>query len=241
MPALAADGWQVAYADDYPYRMAEGSVGWWADAGEGSGIDWFSFEIGIEYEGRRINLVPVLVNVLSALPPAVAELAHDPATADDFSKACAGLRLYHALPDGRLLALPGERIAPILRGLLELIGPRDDALVDGKIKLHRAEAGALAALAGNLADTVAWAASTERLISLGNDLRRGRTTAKAKPPKSFKASLRPYQQDGLDWLEFLRTAEFGGVLADDMGLGKTVQALAFLCREKAEAASTNPH
>ncbi len=45
-------------------------------------------------------------------------------------------------------------------------------------------------------------------------------------PSGLKASLRPYQQHGLDWLAFLHHNELGGILADDMGLGKTVQTLA---------------
>jgi len=47
-------------------------------------------------------------------------------------------------------------------------------------------------------------------------------------PADLNAELRPYQQQGVDWLSFLRIAGVGGVLADDMGLGKTLQALAIL-------------
>ena len=47
-------------------------------------------------------------------------------------------------------------------------------------------------------------------------------------PDTLKAVLRPYQEEGLHWLGFLRSHGFGGILADDMGLGKTVQALALL-------------
>jgi superfamily II DNA or RNA helicase len=50
----------------------------------------------------------------------------------------------------------------------------------------------------------------------------------AEPPASFTGDLRPYQRDGLGWLEFLKEFQFGGCLADDMGLGKTVQVLALL-------------
>jgi len=49
-----------------------------------------------------------------------------------------------------------------------------------------------------------------------------------KPGKGFKAVLRPYQQQGLNWLSLLDSLNFGVCLADDMGLGKTVQILAFL-------------
>ncbi len=47
-------------------------------------------------------------------------------------------------------------------------------------------------------------------------------------PQQFKGTLRPYQQQGLNWLGTLHSLGLGGCLADDMGLGKTIQALAFL-------------
>ena len=240
IPELVSSGWQIEFSDDYPYRIADGDVQWWADTEEGSGIDWMSFELGIEFEGHRINLVPQLAAMLAKLPSEAAALAFSADTAEQFNTICRKLMLYHALPDGRLLPLPGDRMAPILKSLLELIGPRGHRLQNGKIKLHRADAAALAAFAGGVGLDVAWAASAERLIALGQRLTAGRGVTVIKPPKTFKASLRPYQSDGLAWLDFLRDAGFGGVLADDMGLGKTVQALAFLAREKAEGRLDKP-
>ena len=49
-----------------------------------------------------------------------------------------------------------------------------------------------------------------------------------KAPSGFVGVLRPYQEEGLGWLYFLREFRLGGCLADDMGLGKTVQVLALL-------------
>ena len=40
--------------------------------------------------------------------------------------------------------------------------------------------------------------------------------------------LRPYQQEGIAWLAFLRRTGLHGCLADDMGLGKTLQATAII-------------
>jgi len=51
---------------------------------------------------------------------------------------------------------------------------------------------------------------------------------KIKKPRGLKATLRPYQEQGLSWLRFLNEIGTGGVLADDMGLGKTVQTIALL-------------
>jgi superfamily II DNA or RNA helicase len=239
VPELVRDGWQVFFSDDYPYRIAEGEGDWWADIGEGSGIDWFSFEMGVEFEGHRINLISQLADILAKLPPQITALAQSPEKGAALTALVDKLKLYHTLPDGRLLPLPGARLAPILTALLELIGPRRDSLSGGKVRLHRAEAAALAAFAAEAGD-FAWAASAERLIELGNRLRGRRAPDAITPPRSFKAKLRPYQSDGLTWLDFLRDTGFGGVLADDMGLGKTIQALAFLSREKAAGRLDKP-
>ncbi|NCT57717.1 MAG: DEAD/DEAH box helicase [Legionella sp.] len=47
-------------------------------------------------------------------------------------------------------------------------------------------------------------------------------------PEGLRAMLRPYQLEGLTWLNLLCDLHVGGILADDMGLGKTVQILALL-------------
>ena len=47
-------------------------------------------------------------------------------------------------------------------------------------------------------------------------------------PAGLRATLRPYQLEGFQFLCHLSAQGFGGVLADDMGLGKTVQTLAWL-------------
>lgn len=44
----------------------------------------------------------------------------------------------------------------------------------------------------------------------------------------LKATLRPYQEQGLNWLWFLYCHGLSGLLCDDMGLGKTHQAMALL-------------
>ena len=51
---------------------------------------------------------------------------------------------------------------------------------------------------------------------------------RAALPADLTASLRSYQQTGVNWLSMLRDAGLGALLADDMGLGKTLQALCVL-------------
>ncbi len=48
----------------------------------------------------------------------------------------------------------------------------------------------------------------------------------------LRATLRPYQLEGVSWLRFLDRLGMGACLADDMGLGKTVQVLALLLAER---------
>ncbi len=242
IPELLAEGWEIAYSKDYPYQIAEGEASWWADIGEGSGIDWLAFELGIDFEGHRIDLVPHLTDMIAGLPPDIASLAFssEPKDLQAFAAAFAGGKLYHTLPDGRLLPLPSERLVPLLRAMLELVGPRGGGRAGKKLAIRRADAASLANVADALGGDIAWAASAQKLIALGRDLQRGHGPAPITPPPSFNASLRPYQLDGLAWLAFLREMEFGGALADDMGLGKTVQALAFIAYEKAEGRLDKP-
>ncbi|MEO6288431.1 MAG: DEAD/DEAH box helicase, partial [Ginsengibacter sp.] len=47
-------------------------------------------------------------------------------------------------------------------------------------------------------------------------------------PQELQNRLRPYQESGYHWLNYLNDVGWGGILADDMGLGKTVQALSML-------------
>lgn len=51
-------------------------------------------------------------------------------------------------------------------------------------------------------------------------------------PSTVHATLRQYQQRGVDWLYWMSERGLGAVLADDMGLGKTLQLLSLLAVEK---------
>lgn len=72
---------------------------------------------------------------------------------------------------------------------------------------------------------------TELMIELEEKYERLREFNRIKkiaPPQHLQPILRPYQESGFHWLNFLSEVGWGGILADDMGLGKTIQALSFL-------------
>ena len=76
-----------------------------------------------------------------------------------------------------------------------------------------------------------------------DDAGSGETAGEVAVPEGMRATLRPYQLEGYRWLNFLRRAGLGGILADDMGLGKTVQVLAAaqrLIEEREEAQGRMP-
>ena len=53
-------------------------------------------------------------------------------------------------------------------------------------------------------------------------------------PEGLNGTLRHYQKQGLNWLNFLDDFNFGGCLADDMGLGKSIQVIAFILSQRAK-------
>jgi superfamily II DNA or RNA helicase len=125
------------------------------------------------------------------------------------------------LDDGSLGILPEQWLKRC--GLLAAVAETPDK-PDEPIQFTRKQVGLLdALLAGMPAVSI-----DEAFAQARDELRRFEGIQPLDPPASFDGSLRPYQRDGLGWLNFLRSFGFSGCLADDMGLGKTVQVLALL-------------
>lgn len=67
-----------------------------------------------------------------------------------------------------------------------------------------------------------------------------RLPARRTAPAGFVGTLRPYQLDGLAWLEWMSRHGLGACLADDMGLGKTAQLIALLAAEREDGPAAGP-
>ena len=76
--------------------------------------------------------------------------------------------------------------------------------------------------------TVSGISHGEWLQSVMGKLHHPESIDKVTIGPGFKATLRAYQQQGVQWLCLLHTLRLGACLADDMGLGKTIQVLGFL-------------
>ena len=228
LPRLRAEGWRIEIEPGFRYDLAEPGE-WFAELDESGGEDWFGLALGVELDGERVNLLPCLVELLARLPGGdarswLAQLGDE-------------RRVMVPLPDGRLLPVPAARIRKILAVLVELYDG-EGLNLRGKLSLARSQATRLAELEAALGDrTLTWHGG-ERLRTLLTELRRGPQPVAV--PEGFHAQLRPYQQQGLEWLQFLRVTQLAGVLADDMGLGKTVQTLAHIACEHAAGRLDRP-
>lgn len=218
LPELQARGWEMRFDPGFALRFVQGEA--WQVAVE-SDNDWFDLHFDLEVEGRKLPLLPIIADVLAR---------YDPDTLPEI--------LTLPLGESEYLQLPAEHIRPVCQTLYELYDAEalDD---DGHLRLGRFDAVRLAELEDNLDGGLRWRGGKD-LRELGRKLKDFKGIKPVAPPRGLKAELRDYQQQGLNWLQFLRAYGFNGILADDMGLGKTVQTLAHLALEKERGRMKNP-
>ncbi len=126
------------------------------------------------------------------------------------------------LLDGGFAPLPREWLRLHGDKLLDFLASRGD----GTDALPRTAWPQLADLAATIEGGAAQL--PDRFQDFCRELRQGHSELDftAPAPTELKATLRPYQLRGYQWLRWLRNLGLGALLADDMGLGKTVQTLA---------------
>ena len=212
MPELQTEGWRCTVDTGFGPRVARSIGGFDArvsDAERGS----FTLDLGIEVDGVRVALLPILTRLMERGPDALRTL---------------GDELVTSLEDGRVVRLPAERV----RKLMAVVGDLMEAAAnrtDSALVLPSGEAPAMLDLEELLTtrwqDAAEVAATVERFRELP-------AMVELPPPPGFTLSLRPYQQHGLNWLQHLRSHALGGFLADEMGLGKTAQTIAHICTEE---------
>jgi superfamily II DNA or RNA helicase len=228
VPYLRADGWRIDFSEDYPYQIVDEPIeDWYSSVEEQAGYDWFGLELGITLKGQKINLLPVLQKLLPKLKAMSEREIRD------------NEPIYAALPDGRYIQLPSERIHAILNVLLELYDGKS-LTEDEQLRLSKLHAGRLLELEKACGATELRWLGGENIRNLAHKLTNFKGITTAIVPPEFRGELRHYQLEGLSWLQFLREYELGGILADDMGLGKTIQALAHISLEKASGRMQTP-
>lgn len=146
-------------------------------------------------------------------------------TQDELSKCLSEGRRYVRLADGSYARLDPQKVREVLLRQAEILATGGG---QGN-KLPLSQAGRIQELLDQVGKTQVGDGAKE----LFGRLRDIDEIKGAKKPRTLKAQLRPYQEQGFAWLSFLHEIGSGGVLADDMGLGKTIQTIALLASVKA--------
>ncbi len=216
--ALRQDGWNVTLdtAFDLHFDVVGDLDAAWEESATGN--DWFEISLGFEIEGQRINLLPILVDMLGQMesPQALRELLERQPY------------IFVPLAGNRWAKLESQRLSGILDTLVELYD-HQPLNANGNLELSKYQGTGLGALLN--APGMKWKGA-EELLALTEKLRDFQGIQPIALPEGLNAELRHYQHEGLNWLQFLREYQFNGILADDMGLGKTLQTLAHLLIEK---------
>ncbi|EKS73417.1 SNF2-like protein [Burkholderia sp. SJ98] len=225
IPALRDAGWRIEITPNSRFDVVEvEQIDATARAAENG---WFDLELGILVETERVRLEPLLAELFARdrrwLNGAIDAI--DDAHAVEF-------RTH----EGRRFALRAARIKPLVRALIDLFD-RAEPKADASLRLQALEAGRLAAAD----ETLRWQFDGDAsVIELAKRLRNVAGTRRIDAPRGLQATLRDYQREGVDWMQFLREHDIAGVLADDMGLGKTIQTLAHILVEKEAGRLTSP-
>jgi superfamily II DNA or RNA helicase len=132
---------------------------------------------------------------------------------------------YVRLSDDSYAPLDADRVEAMVAREVELIA---SAGKNGKLPLS--QAGRVQELLNQIPDAKV-TASTKQLFKKLSSIEE---IKQIKKPRALKATLRPYQEQGLSWLKFVHDMGTGGILADDMGLGKTIETIALLLLVKQE-------
>ena len=144
---------------------------------------------------------------------------------DQLFRALAAGEEHLMLSSGSYFRLDQPEFLQLRRLIEEARGLQDH---EGPLRISRYQAGLwdeLEELAATAEQADSWRRSVGGLLRFSEIL-------DVPLPAGLNASLRPYQQDGFNWLAFLWEQGLGGVLADDMGLGKTLQTIALICHAK---------
>ncbi|MCM2340135.1 DEAD/DEAH box helicase, partial [Rhodoferax sp.] len=189
---------------------------------------WFDLSLGMEINGERHNILPFLPELIQVAARSPRDAATGLPDIPPF--------VYLPAPAGGFIRLPTDNLKPWLGALLELVGDRAHDFAGESLKLSRLDAMRATAALG---EGAVWQGA-QHLREMVQRLSGRAELPEVLPPPSVNASLRPYQQQGVNWLQFLREYGLAGILADDMGLGKTLQTLVHIQIEKDAGRLTHP-
>jgi superfamily II DNA or RNA helicase len=214
-----SEGWRFSFSDKFAFQNIR-EIGEWYVKTIDTGENWFNLELGSIIDGKKVNLIPALRNLLG-------EFVRKNIILEDLSEEDLQQKVIVSVGGGDAVILPLSRLKVIFGALLGLLegGESDD-----RIKLTKWDAPSLGELEEGLEEKLIWQGPKQ--YEQLKDFLRYKKRASVATPKGLTCELRPYQEEGVNWLQLLSTSNLSGVLADEMGLGKTIQTLAHILIEK---------
>ena len=204
-------GWQIEHLEHSPFKLQYVENLNISITESESQQDWFNIGATVQDSaGNSYNLLDALVALVRVNPDLL-----DPRTFIHLHDS--QIFTVKTAVDQPDLALSARDIKPVLLHLQSILKQEERSI-------DRYDASQLLELQHNLGMT--WQVS-DRLQQFVQKFKQG-YQQQLPTPQGFQGELRPYQQQGLGWLQFLRETQHGGILAEDMGLGKTAQTLAHL-------------
>ena len=213
LETLKSEGWIVEIDEEFSIKF-EPSCEIVAQSEDKN--DWFSLSFNLEFNGVSQPIAPLVTSIIEEF--------------DNFENMPELINIEIA--ENHFVEIETKQIKPIINTIIELLDKKEK---DNTLKISPFDAHLL----DFMDDDIIWRGSKE-IIDLSNRLKDFQGIQTVTPPKALNAELREYQQEGLNWLNFLYEFKFGGILADDMGLGKTIQTLTHLSRLKEEGLLTTP-
>ena len=212
LPELKQQGWIVEQAPDFNFDIVSSKAYLQiADKAQGG----FGVAIQVDIDGEKVPLLPLITQWLRQYGLPTNEQ-----------------QIWLSLPQGKL-ALPVSLIQPLIDTIVELLNLQKPVY---ELELPDYKAAILPPPGAAEVQYL----NANRIANLSRQLHDFSGISEVPLPSQLFAQLRPYQQQGLNWLSFLRQYGLGGVLADDMGLGKTLQTLSFVQSEREAGRLTAP-
>ena len=180
---------------------------------------WFDFEAGIEVDGKPVNLLPLIHDLLKR---------YHGKKPEEIREAVSSQVFFVPTVSGQTHVFEGSRFFSMVERIFELYD-RDPFPSGEHLRVSALRA---AELADSFHHDECVEGISEALRKVAAVLRDGIAIESMDEPDGLQAKLRDYQKTGLGWLQFLSRHEVNGILADDMGLGKTLQTISHLVAEK---------
>ncbi len=221
---LASLGFEEGEIEDTLFAEGDDAIRFWTEGINELPKDWERFVpddlANVRVRGEAVSPQMRVASGVDWLSLDMTFSVGDAVVREDELRACleSGRHIVR-LEDGSFAPVDPDAVGEVLSRMAEIYATSGDAA-----KIPVSQAGRINDLLAMVDDSEV----TTKAKTLFSKLDDVGEIPKVAKPADVKATLRPYQQAGFNWLAFIHKLASGGILADDMGLGKTLQTITLL-------------